>query len=241
MKRLLIGGLLAGVAAVGAAQTYYLTGAPVGWSEPGTGGSMAMTFNGTSGMYEATFSGLTIGNNYEFKVFNGTGWTGGYGNNSRVNATATSMKVTFDPDASDNGDAAQGWMPATGHRVGFVMDNQFSKNFEVMGSWDGFTTGIAMSYLGNGLYSTAELPASFLAPNTSINFKFREVGTWSNTNIGPNFSEPGDISFTSTPTWNTTQFILDPTRGRYAVVPEPASMAILGLGILGLARRRRNK
>ena len=53
----------------------YVTGSMVGWAEPGTEGSLALTLDETSGTYTATIE-LANGD-YEYKYFVGSGWDNG--------------------------------------------------------------------------------------------------------------------------------------------------------------------
>ena len=69
-------------------------------------------------------------------------------------------------------------------------------------------------------------------------FKFRKDGDWS-ISIGDNFgNSAANIPYTTTGANEIVQFDLDLPNGRWRVTPEPASLALLGLGSLLIIRRR---
>ncbi len=120
------------------------------------------------------------------------------------------------------------------------------ETLEVIGTFNGWADAGTLAMTKNNSYSfaryeTAWLPIGTFASNTTYSFKFRSPGTWDETNIGNNGGNGGDYTFTTGADWGQTLFIYEPESGRVAMVPEPATMAVLGLGIAGLARRRRNK
>jgi hypothetical protein len=53
----------------------YVTGSMVGWAEPGTEGSLELTYDATSETYTTTIT--LLDGDYEYKYFVGSGWDGG--------------------------------------------------------------------------------------------------------------------------------------------------------------------
>lgn len=224
MKRMLIVALTFGATFANA--QFVIRGTFNGW---GAGGDISMTNLG-GGHWEGTINGLTAGDRHEFKVTT-TDW----GNNGPINNArfVTGATGTVSVDFWENA-AADGWLPNSGKRVGYWQDN--ANDWEVMGSPNGWSTPlVGLTHMGGGLYEgTVALAAG------SFEYKYRKTGDWDIT-INNDFSGSGDNIFGNVAAAGLYKFSLDLPNGRHnlTAVPEPASMAVLGLGVAALLRRRK--
>lgn len=220
------------------AQPYFLRGAFNGW--PGNGG-LAMTDMG-GGMYQATVSGLGAGNEVELKASAEFGWgfagpsgqgsNGAWGNNLRQKVGASgNMTINFFPALS----WSDGWGPSNTNRVGFVDEGQ--NNWAIMGSFNSWSGEVAtMAALGGGLYK-----AHVAAAPGNYDFKFRPDGNWDHA-VGATFEFNGANAFGTVNAGDTgLDLYLDLPNGRWQAVsvPTPGALALMGLGGLVAARRRR--
>ncbi len=180
------------------------------------------------GHYQATVTGLTDGATYEFKVAD-EDWTADWpGSNARIRADASgelTVNLWLDPPAD-------GWLPA-GTRVGY---EDLGFDWEVMGTPNDWAEGlVTLTDLGDGLHQGQIVVAD---PGEHF-FKLRHVDDW-DVSVGLDFGMFADnIPFTTSTANETVIFTLDLPGGRVNVVPEPGSLALLGLGGLMLLRRRR--
>ena len=205
--------------------TYYVRGGFNGWDM-----STAMVDDG-DGTYSATVTGLTAGDRYEFKVSEddwANAWPGS--NSKTIVNSAGEITFHFIPGA-----AGDGWNPAE-NRVGYDDPGQFG--WDIMGSFDGWTAAIGqMTDNGGGMYSLTYT----IATAGTYEFKFRESGSW-DIAIGGDFGNSAGNAMVETVADNTdVLFELDLPNGRWnaTVVPEPATMALLGLGSLAMLRRKK--
>lgn len=226
MKKLLIVAALATVAVAANAQPFFLRGEFNGYDT-----SLQMTDLG-GGVFEATATGLVVGQKYRFKAANADFSIQTPGAFRDVAARANSagqIRARF----YSNPTPTDGWMP-NGPRLG-LFDLDYT--YELMGSFNGYSSPIALTNVGPYLEGIVNLNAG-----TEYFMVFRQVGDWSVT-IKTEFADNSpDISFT--PTINGDHFArLDLANGRYSfeAVPEPATMTVLA-GLAGLAAlRRRNR
>ncbi len=132
-------------------------------------------------------------------------------NNASVTTNAAGA-ITF--QMWDQTTWTDGWFPNNNRRVGY--DDPLEYGWQVMGSFDGFSTGLDMVNQGNGLYTVqAPFNAGF------YDFKFRQAGTWDGVNFGPDFSngDHGNNSFAVANNGDVWQFSLDLPNGRWQAVP----------------------
>lgn len=95
----------------------------------------------------------------------------------------------------------------------------------------------AMSYHTGGpvSYSSANFTTTSSSGASSYLLNFSSLGN--NVNGGVNLHDVDRLLFTFNPTNGAPDFAIKSVQA----VPEPTSMAAIGFGIIGLARRRRNK
>lgn len=183
------------------------------------------------GHYYELVTGLTPGQAYSFKAAN-SDWSieAPPGVNIKGVANANGeIGVHF----YDNTAPGDGWLPDA-RRVGY--DDSGMHGWDIMGSFNGWANPILdLTDLGNGHYGgKVQIAAG------DYEFKFRKTGDW-NVSVGSAFADNGSNATLSLANDAEVQFDLDLPNGRYRtqIVPEPATMAALGLGLLALARRRR--
>lgn len=144
--------------------------------------------------------------------------------------TPSSGSITF--NLFDQTSWSDGWLPSDRRRFGYAGTTY---DWDLMGSWNGFSSPTDLTSLGNGVY---EGQITLTAGNYS--YKFRRDNDWGY-NIGDNGfgHDAGNVNFTAGVDAVYT-FRLDLPNGRFQVVPAPGAAALLGLGGLVAARRRRN-
>lgn len=194
----------------------------------GWGTSHVMTDLG-GGHWEATVSGLTPGSMSEYKIALADWSNSAPGSNGRFEVGASGV-VSFDFWETAPVD---GWSP-TGMRVGY--DNGNAHGWDIMGSFNGWSSPVVtLSHTGGGLYQgTVALVAG------SYEYKFRKAGSW-DISVGNDFGNSAANIAATIATDGLYQFSIDVPNGRYELnaVPEPATMAVLGLGVAALLRRRK--
>jgi hypothetical protein len=109
-----------------------------------------------------------------------------------------------------------GWMPNDRRRVGYVDHNLY--DWELMGSFNGFSTGLALTDQGGGLHT-----GTFAFDAGVYEWKFRRVGNW-DTNIGNNgfSSNAGNNSFLVANDGDMWTFELDLPNGRWRTIAPAA-------------------
>ncbi|MCP4248490.1 MAG: PEP-CTERM sorting domain-containing protein [bacterium] len=223
MKVLIAGLAIMLVAASASAQApYYVRGEMNGWDT-----SEVMADMG-SGHHMASLTGYTSGDMYEYKLANGD-WSEQWpGSNGRIMVDGAG-EMNFHLRL---GAFADGWFP-TENRVGY---DDPGHGWDIMGAFNGWASAVTtLADMGGGLYS-----GDYVVPTAgSYEFKFRMAGDWA-ISIGDNFGNAAANNLgTTTFDGEVLTFDLDLPNGRWRVTPEPASLALLGLGGLMVLRRRR--
>lgn len=215
MNRFLAAMLVALLAAPAMAQPWYARGEFNGWSQDNI-----MTQDPMNPIHwTTTVGGLFANSGFQYKIaccgtdgwaFGAPGGNGKVTSNSDNSAGDGTGSITF--HMWDQTTWNDGWYPNAERRVGYNDPLQYT--WEVMGSFDGWSTGIPMVAQGNGVYS---VDAPF---NTGVyDFKFRKAGDW-DINMGNNFangSNNNQLSVASN--GDTYRFELDLPNGRWRVSP----------------------
>lgn len=223
---------------LGAISTPHVAGGhqtPGQW-DPGAD-PMAETSPG-SGIFQRAYAGLTPDTRYEFKITDGT-WTNSYpGPNSWFYSDAAgNITLTYDTNTYDDG-----WLAAT-ERLGvssapttWTAAGNFQS--EVGGSdWTNDDPVTTMIPQGNGIYTFD----AHTGPGT-FEWKAVETGSWDSISLDSRNVATANFPFTVGEN-EFARLSVDALAGTARVdliaIPEPASVALLGLGALGVLGRRR--
>ena len=204
----------------------YVAGDFNGWTSNGN----LMTDN-LDGTFSVSLSGIDVGR-HEFKITDGT-WDWNYpGANSWLYTDAAGdITITFNTNT-----VSDGWKIEQ-YRIGLNTD---PGSWTIAGSfqgWDNANPATAMTSLGGGIYLFSQTLAAG-------EYWFKPVVTGTSTwdSIAENGRSVGtDNMYLNLSSDSTVNIYVDALGGvvRTEVIPEPATMILLGIGSLFMARRRK--
>ena len=210
----------------------YVAGDFNGWNAAGN--VMTETSPG-SGIWQATLN-MTTGR-HEFKVTEGD-WSWnvpGSGNSWLYTDGSGNVTITYDTNPY-----ADGWTPASG-RIGVNID---PGTWTAVGDWEGWNNAnpaTAMTALGGDIY---ELSYS-IATAGWYQYKAVDTGSWDAIGADSRSVNASTYWFQTTDPNQTVDFYVNALNGTIKVdveaVPEPASVALMGLGGLALLAIRKRK
>lgn len=216
--------LVVTMAATPAFGEWYFRGGANGWGE-------TLTTDNGDGTYSVTVSG-TPNSRTEFKFTPIQGaWDNAVpaANSWAYFDAAGQLSITLDTNTSSDG-----WLPSV-NRINVA--DEVLTNWQAVGDFNGWNkddSSWLMTSIGGGLYQvqgTVAMPGNHW-------WKAINAGNWDSVGADNRSVNSNNAPFTTTVANETVIFQLDAREGKIRVVPEPASLALLGLGAFMLLRRR---
>jgi hypothetical protein len=235
MKKLLLT-IITVVTALPSMAVYYVAGDFQGWNPASS--SMTETSPG-SGIFQATFGGMTASSRHEFKVTQGDWGTAYPGANSWLYADASgNVTITYDSNSYSDG-----WSGASG-RLGLSTDpGTWTATGDWGNGWNNANPATAMTPIGGGIYELAYAVAS---PG-QYQYKAVVTGTptWDAIGNDSRNINAATWGFTTTDPNQTVDFFVNALNGTIkadvVAVPEPSTLALLGAGLAGLLCLQRRR